>query len=188
MENNQQLARQNRGTSAIEKASLSPQSLSILNELYLCLVDSKTETDERLNQEFLKKFANEDPAVIEWAFSAHRDQSKFFPAISEIRVLVDRRRRELWEASELERRAQEKTEEEKARADGRLVDNADVIEMVKATVKKFPEPPHIVNQRRAERVAEQFKEAATPAFAMTADEITARREAERVEIQRYQSK
>lgn len=61
-----------------------------------------------------------------WAFREHRRGSNFFPSIAEIGVLVRRRRLELYEASEQDRRERERCEIAQARADGKLVDFAEV--------------------------------------------------------------
>lgn len=130
VDDNNQLVPQPRGTSAIEKASLSPQSLSILNELYVCGANSKAETDERLNQEFLREFAKENPAVITWAFREHRRNSHFFPAIDEIRILVDRRRRQLHEDAEDRRRREEQADTKRRLAAGEELVTLDEVKRI----------------------------------------------------------
>lgn len=110
----------------------------MLNELDLCAADAKCEPDEHLSHEFLREFAKEKPEVLQWAFRAHRRQSRFFPCIAEIHALVARRRYELWEEAESERRRIEKLELEKARALGQLVDFADLKAKLAAVVKKMP--------------------------------------------------
>jgi hypothetical protein len=150
-------------------------------EIHLSTLDSKSEPPSELVAEFARNFEEEQSATIQWAFREHRLESKFFPSISEIRALVDRRRRELWEAAEDARKCQEKADEEKARAEGKLVDIVDVKQAIADTVKRFPEPEHIQRLHRAQ----EAEAPVTPPLELTQDEIAARREQERAEIAQY---
>ncbi len=160
-----------------------PQELTLLGELDLCAADSKSEPDVRLNGEFLREFAKEKPDVIQWAFRTHRRESQFFPSINEITVLIGLRRRELWEASEAERRQQEKSELDQARAEGKLVDISDLRQMIADTVKRMPETPADIKHNRLQEAEVRIE---TPPLPLTAEQIAARREQERAEIKRYQ--
>lgn len=182
MENNQ-LARQQQGLSVANKQSLTDSQRTLAVEIHLSTLDSKSEPPSELVAEFARNFEEEQPTTIQWAFREHRLESKFFPSISEIRVLVERRRRELWEASEEERKCQERADREQARAAGKLVDVAEVREAIRETVKRFPAPPHIERHHRAQEAAERFS---TPPLQLTAEQIEARRQAERTEIENYQ--
>jgi len=79
----------------------------MLNELYVTAVNSKTEVDDRLNQEFLREFADTPKEVVEWAFQEHRRNSPFFPAISQIWELVNCRQDRLRVEAEQVRRKQQ---------------------------------------------------------------------------------
>ena len=183
MENNQLVPRRGDLT-ASSKISLTESQQTLAVEINLTSLNSKAIPEGELVAEFSREFTSERPENIQWAFREHRRTSNFFPTISEIRTLIDRRRRELWEAYEIERQREEKAEEDKARAEGRLIGNGEVIEMIKKTVKRFPEPPHIVRHHRAQEAAERFS---TPALQLTTEEIAARREEERAELARYKA-
>ena len=80
--------------------------------------------------------------MIQWALRAHRDSSQFFPSIAEIRVLVNRRRSELREAAEAEQERVLRAELAQARANGKLLDFADVKQKImEIAAAKQMEPP-----------------------------------------------
>ena len=182
MGSDKQLARRNSALELSSKTSLTESQQTLAVEINLTSLNSKAIPEGELVAEFSREFTSEKPENIQWAFREHRRQSQFFPSIAEIRTLVDRRRRELWEASEVERRAQERAETEKARAEGKLLDITDVREAIKETVKRFPEPEHIQRLHNAQEADAPV----TPALALTAEQIEERRTAERAEIAAYQ--
>jgi hypothetical protein len=109
---------QSSGLQQMLLACSTPSEASLVRELYVTAANAKTELDVHLNREFLKKFATQSPAAIEWAFSTWRDTSPFMPAICEIQKL-------LWQYHEnlrMERATQEHQnmlqEAEQARARG----------------------------------------------------------------------
>jgi hypothetical protein len=149
----------------------------LLGELDLCAADSKSEPDARINAEFLREFGGEQGEVIQWAFREHRRQSQFFPSIAEITALITRRRRELWEAGEAERERQGRAQTEKARADGKLVDIADLRQAITDTVKRMPDTPALA--RWHQRRKDYGRSYATPSVVLTPEEISASVERER---------
>jgi hypothetical protein len=177
MSNEQGLVLPPNGWSALETASLGLPSLTILNELYMCAADAKTEPDERLHREFLREFTGEKPEILQWAFREHRRRSKFFPAVSEIHELVMQRRREEWEAAQFERGRLERVETEKARAEGKTVSFAEIVEMVRTTIKRMPDTPALA--RWHQRRKDYGRSYASPAIIATPEEIRASVERER---------
>lgn len=123
-------------------------------ELNLSALNSKTLPESELVTEFSREFAKEKPEVLQWAFRTHRRQSKFFPAISEIAELVDRRRGELWEDGETARHVQEAEDRENARRA-----NQEVVEKL-AGLKPKPMPSAedpVVTRNRLKQQAEELK-------------------------------
>jgi hypothetical protein len=177
MNNEQQLVPQQRGNSGLERISLRPQEFTLLGELDLCAADSKSEPDARLNTEFLREFAGEEAETIQWAFRQHRRQSQFFPSIAEITALITRRRRELWEAAQVERRRQERAESEKARAEGKFVSFAEILTMIRAAVKRIPDSPALAKWHRLHEAPR--RSFTTPPVILTPEEIRASVERER---------
>jgi hypothetical protein len=173
----QHLVPRQRGNSGLERISLKPQEFTLLGELDLSAADSKSEPDARINAEFLRVFGGEKEEVIQWAFREHRRRSKFFPAISEIHELVMQRRREEWEAAELERRRQERVESEKARAEGKCVSFAEIMEKIRSTLKRIPDSPALAKWHRLHEAPRRSH--ASPAVILTPEEIRASVERER---------
>lgn len=73
---------------AVSKPSLMPQEIMLGKEMELTRQNSKVEVETGLAAEFYRVFAEEKPEAIQWAFRKWRDQSAFFPAISEIKSLL----------------------------------------------------------------------------------------------------
>ena len=94
-----------------------------------------------IDEEWLREFDGQDPEILAWAFREHRRESEFFPSIAAIFTLIKRRKRELWEASEMEARRQERERLRSARAAGKLVDFADIKQKIaKIVAAKQIEP------------------------------------------------
>ncbi len=97
-----------------------------------------------IDEEWLREFDGQDPEILAWAFREHRRESEFFPSIAVIFTLIKRRKRELWEASEMEARRQERERLRSARAAGKLVDFADIKQKIaKIVAAKQIEPKGI---------------------------------------------
>lgn len=153
--------------------------------MHLCSLNSKSEPEARLVEEISREFANERPDVIQWAFREHRRQCKFFPSIFEISELVACRRRQLREAAQIERDREERAETEKARADGKLVDVAEIRRVLLEFVKRFPDTSPGMVRHQASQEAEKRLETPPIALRVTPEQIAERRHAERAEIAKY---
>lgn len=153
-------------------------------QVHLTALNSKSESDAGLAQEFLRSFWAERPEAIEWAFRTWRGSSPFFPAISEIRALVERWHRERHEAAEAERRRAEKDALEQARKEGKLVEFTEVVKHLQQIAHSLPEPEHLKREREFNRRMQRAV-SATGMLQLTDEEIRARRERECAEIRRY---
>jgi len=158
---------------------------AIAVQVHLTALNSKSESDAGLAQEFLRSFWAEPPEAVEWAFRSWRDASPFFPAISEIRALVDRWHREKREAAEAEKRRAEREAIDQARREGKLVDFADLRKELANTLAAQPEPEHTKKQREFQHRMQRAA-LAVGTLHLSEEEIRARRERERKEIRRYQ--
>lgn len=142
-----------------------------------------------LESEFMRRFHGEDPDQLRAAFEEHRDRSPFFPAVSEIVEIMRVRKARLRESTEVERRRQEREELQKARADGKLVDFADVRERITEIVKRMPDTPQL--KRWHSRKDKETTGVVTPAVVLSPEQIMAEVEKERndpkmsAEIARY---
>jgi hypothetical protein len=150
----------------------------------LTALNSKSESDAGLAQEFLRSFWAEPPEAIEWAFRTWRGSSPFFPAISEIRALVERWHRERHEAAEAEKRRAEREAEEQARREGKLVDFVDLQKQLAEAMKSQPEPEHIRKQREF-RLRMEHAATAVRALDLSEQQVRKRRQKERAEIEQY---
>lgn len=98
------------------------------------------------------------------------------PAIAEINALVLRRRRELWEAEQVELDRAERAKFEQARKDGLLMDTCDIRAELVKVVKRMPET---AGEARLKQLREQEARIETPAFNLTPEEILKRVKEER---------
>jgi hypothetical protein len=142
MEPNDKLIRQSSALSQTEASSLTLRETVLLSELDLTATNAKTVIEPRIGKEFLRALADLPAEAIEAGFRAWRDESPFFPAISDIRqhaLLWLRRHRE--EQAE-EAQARRRQEEAEARERGELIQWPDVL-------KKFND---IVSRDAAEKL------------------------------------
>lgn len=111
---------------ALEALALLEQLTPLELEMHLTRSNAKANADPLLDAEMLRRFCTEPDEAVVWAFRAWRDQSPFFPAISDIRDLIKRYRHEEYE---LRRRREEKAEAERRRATGEMLDENDIAEI-----------------------------------------------------------
>jgi hypothetical protein len=125
----------------------SPSELELVRQIHLTRINSKSEPNEDLEAEILRRFHLEPPDAIRWTFETWRDDSQWFPAVSDVRKLFDRWHREKREAAEIEAKRREKEAIEQARREGKLLDFADVVKQMRETLNIQPEPEHVRRQR-----------------------------------------
>jgi hypothetical protein len=152
--------------------------------MHLCSLNAKAEPESELVLEFDREFAREDPEILQSAFRSHRRESKFFPTVSEIGDLIRAEKRYRREAAEAKQQRQERIQLEQARAAGNLVDFVDVRKLVADTIKRMPDPPALAKWHREK---ERQVTVEIPAVRLTPDQIAARRDVERAEIERYKA-
>lgn len=180
MDENKSLQRQSRELTASTKPSLEVSALTLAGELKLTAMNAKTDLDEQLVREFSRSLLDFDPECIREAFRAWRDESPFFPAVSDIRQLC-----RVWLRRKAEKELdaaikQEKAKVEAARVRGDLIDFADIVKKLK-DVAKMPESAQ--NGRKTGVVAQREM---PPALPLTKEQIEQRREKELEEIRRYE--
>jgi hypothetical protein len=116
-------------------------------ELFLTAENANMTVSEERAAEFARVFSREAVESLSYAFRAWREQTQFFPAISQIRGLVDHWHRQEREADAIEARRQERGAIEQARKQGKLLDFADVLKRMRETLKTQPEPEYVKRQR-----------------------------------------
>jgi hypothetical protein len=181
------------GLSVVKRTSLKPCAFTVPNEeteatllvqMHLSALNAKSEPEKELGKEFLRVFANEPPQAIEWAFQAWRDKSPYFPAVSDIRSLLKDWRRGERERIELESKMQEKFLLEERSRQGQLVDFAEVVNQMQTIANLETEPTKRERTFR-DRMAMQKIGVAAATMNLTDEQIRARREKDRAEIDRY---
>lgn len=169
-ENSGKLVQSNRGLAATVKSLSKPSELTLLNELDLTATNSKTVMEPRLSAEFLRVLSDFPAEAVEYAFRAWRDESPFFPSVSEIRGLCQAWVRRKSEERELQERAEQRKEVAEARERGELVEWVDVVRKFKEIsdaakpehfVKAMPEPPReiVITPEKREIVRQQIEKA-----------------------------
>lgn len=154
MEQPGKLARQSRELTGIGNHSLQPQEVTLLKELDLTATNAKTALTPELSKEWLRVLSSHPAEAIEAAFRRWREVSPFFPTIAEILGLVGAWHSERREEREAEERKQEKLRTEQARANGELVDVADIQDLWRRVAAKVgpagSPPPELTPERKAE--------------------------------------
>jgi hypothetical protein len=170
--------------SAASDQSLKLSQKVIAVQVHLTTLNSKSEPDSELTREFLRVFWNEPPSALEWAFRKWREESPYFPAISELRKLLDGWHRNQREQEEGEALRREKEAVEQARSEGNVVEFANLVKDLREILDAQGEPEH---ERRLREFNERMLHAglATVTLHLTPDEIAARREKELEEIRKY---
>lgn len=177
MEPNNKLIKQSQGIVKTSTPSLQPQEITLLREMRLTAANAKIVLHQDLNEEFLRALCKYPSEAVESAFRAWRDVSPFFPAISDIRALCEVWCRRKRETDEAQRRAAERQESNVARERGELVDFADIVERLKDVCKM---PERVPAQTRTVAMREP-----PLALQLTKEQVAARRQKEREEIERY---
>lgn len=183
-EGSNKLQLQRSALNALGRTSLKASSQTIAVQIHLTALDAKSEPEPALVAEFDDVLSGEPPEAIKWAFRTWRDQSKYFPAISEIRKLIERWHREQRETAEAEKRRAEREAIDRARREGKLIDFVDVVRQMNQVVATAPEPEHVKRQREFNHRMQRAS-AAIATLELTEEQIQSRREKERREIQRY---
>jgi hypothetical protein len=183
---NQELQPRKSELTVVDKTSLTASEKMLAVEMHLTALNAKSVPELELVAEFSRSFAHFPPAAIQFAFRKWRESEWGFPAISQIFglcALWTKQQRAEREAAE---RAQEKRLEDEARKGGQLLDFAELRKKLAdlAATKAMPEAER--QRREFERgIAERMAKAtAPPALTLTPQEIEARREQERIEIER----
>jgi hypothetical protein len=166
--------------------SLTASQGTLAIQIHLTALNAKVTLDDEgvLAAEFDAVFSKESPVAIQWAFRVWRDKSPYFPAISEIRALIAEWRRGERERQELESRMEEKFLLEERRKQGQVPDFTEVVKQLKAVCDQTAEVPHIMREREFRQRINRIAMAAGT-LELTPEEIAARREKERAEIERY---
>ena len=175
--------------SVVNKISLTDSQQTLAVEMHLTSLNAKSEPEREIVAEFDRVFSGSPPEGLQWAFRRWREQSPYFPAVSEIRKLLADWRRGRREQQELRDSLRDKLRLEEAREAGLLPDPSEVLKRINE-IARMPEPEHIQKLNRFDRPAPQFNYA-TPAIVATPEQIMQRVEQERAnpkhraEIERY---
>ncbi len=116
-------------------------------QMHLTALNAKSEPETELAAEFARLFSGEPVEAIEFAFCKWRETSQFFPAISDLRVLIKRWRTERREGEKHEVEQAEKAAIERARREGKLVSFAECMQKLREQLKSIPEPEHERRER-----------------------------------------
>jgi len=156
----------------------------LATQIHVTALNAKSEPEESLTDEFYRIFARETPEALQWAFQAWREQSPFFPAISDIRALLKDWHRGVRERLELERAMEEKFLLEERRRQGQLIDYRDVLQKLKEVCQLDSEP---MKREKAyqDRLGMKHISLAGAGLHMTEEQIEARRKKEAEEIRHY---
>lgn len=177
------LQRQPHELSLVSGIFLTPSQQKLAIEIHLTTLNSKSGVETELLSEFKREFENEPPEAVEWAFRAWRRQSQFFPAISEIATLLGEWHRAEREQDEIRQQLKDKLTEQEARKAGQLVDFREIQEKLLEIVSHSRMSKH---ERRLRDYRERHRELPVdPPLQFTQQQIEARREFERVEIEKY---
>jgi hypothetical protein len=162
--------------------TVSQQTLAV--QIHLCNLNSKTEMEPELSEEFARVFSNEPTEALTYAFACWREVSRFIPAISDIRELLKAWHRNKAELAAISSRATEKKRLEAAREAGELADPAILISDL-VHIAQMPKAPSEREQRMKLAIERLRRADAPPAVQLTKEQIAARRDKEREEIDRY---
>jgi len=176
------LVPQNNDPTKLSKTSLTLSEAALATEMNLTAQNAKTIPDDCLVREFFRVFEIHPPMAITFAFRAWRDSSPHFPSMSDIRILINQ-----WHAKQRQLAHEEKQKVEEAavreaREQGKCVDFAEIKKQL-LNICKMPEvktQPKVVNAIRAIRPI-------LPTLQLTNEQIEARREMERAEIEHYKA-
>ena len=120
--------------------SLTPSEKKLAEMLDVAAENSKMEPNDTLNQVFIHAFSQQPTAAIEWAFTEHMLSSRFFPAVTEIKELLDHWHAEQHRITEAATQQAEREETERRRESGETFGQAEVIDQFQKLLatKKFP--------------------------------------------------
>lgn len=158
---------------------------ALVVQMHLTALNAKSEPETELDREFMRVFANELPQAIQWAFEAWRDQSPFFPAVSDIRKLLRNWHRGVREREELERRLEEKFLLDERRRQGQVPDFAEAVKLLQEVCTGQESEPTKRERAFRDRMGMKRISLATATLALSDDEIRARRQKELAEIRQY---
>lgn len=154
-------------------------------QMHLTALNAKAEPEAVLVAEFDRVFSREDPEAIQWAFRVWREESAFFPPVSEIRRLVNAYKRGQREQRELKERLEDRFLLEERRKQGQEPAPGELFEQLRSVVETA-KPEHMERQKQfAERMEMKRISLAAATLTLTEEGIQARRDKERAEIQRY---
>lgn len=151
-------------------------------QINLTALNAKSDPAPELVAEFDRRFSGESPAALEWAFVAWRDESRFFPAVADIRRLLNLWRRAERERLELESRLSEKFLLEERRKQGLVPDFNQVVTELRRIAKEV-KPECMEKEQQFQTKLMRRAISAIPTVALSEEQIRARREKERAEIQ-----
>lgn len=151
--------------------------------MHLTALNAKSEPESELVAEFDRVFSRESPEAIQWAFQVWREQSPFFPAVSEIRKLVIDWHRGQREQAALRAQLDERFLLQEGRKRGEVLAFDEIVKQLKQVADEArPESEERERQFRHRMLKAAM---ALPTIQLTEDQIRARREKELQEIRRY---
>lgn len=165
----------------------SEESLRILaQQVHLTVLNSKVKQSDELLDEIKRRFSSYPPEATLWVWTTVRDDIGTFPSIHELRNLYRDWQRGQREQQELRERLNQKWALEQGRKQGLVASVGEVLKQLADTVKKMPEPEHAKRRRYLEERS-RLRSSGVPLIGlhMSPEQIAARREKERAEIERY---
>ncbi len=163
MEEPGKLVRRLNDLSVANGISLTASQQALAVEMHLTALNAKSEQDSELIAEFDRVFSAEPPDAVRWAFRIWRQESPFFPTISDIAALVRSWHKTIQESQENERRLQEKLRTEAARARGELVEFSDLKDLLRKAAAGANRPvPRIDDLAKPMSAAGPERSSSTP--------------------------
>lgn len=153
----------------------------------ICRANAKADLDPVVYKEFLREFSAADALALDWAFHEHRRRSPFFPAISEMVLLLAEYRKAEREKREMDEQRRKREELEQAKREGKTIPFAKIMSDLAGQVKRMPEPPHAARQRVSKARVALVKTPTIDLSGETPQQRESRVARERAEIQRAES-
>lgn len=188
MEPNQSLQPQKNALSVSSGISLTVSQQTLAVQIHLTALNAKSQPEPELISEFDRVFSQYDASALEWAFTAWRRQSQFFPPICEILKLLRDWKRGQEEQRAIRARLHEKFVLEEGRKQGQVPEFHEVLETMAKLCEQMTMPEAVKKLRDYEaRSRQRARNIPLVAQHMTPDQRAARFDAERAEIERYEA-
>lgn len=152
--------------------------------MHLTALNVKSEPESELVAEFDRRFSKEPAVALAWAFEAWRDESRFFPAVADIRKLLRDWHRGQRERKELEEKLDQQFRLDQARQRGEILSYPELLKLLREDATKMAEPEHVTRMKKFRTRMSGITQI-IPSLHLSEEQIKARREKDRAECERY---